>query len=110
MQSRQFEAFCPECGSPVGARATLDPIQIIQTDGFLLHKALKRPKLIVLLGIWILHLPVLMIGVYFAIHLILNGSGWADFVFFWGAIVLAYIGFVILYKVTKNYLTIRKKA
>ncbi|MDQ3820267.1 MAG: hypothetical protein M3362_21655, partial [Acidobacteriota bacterium] len=54
------EAFCRECGAPVGGSATLDPVQTIRAQGFMYRRALEgRPKLIVLVGVWILHLPVL---------------------------------------------------
>ena len=90
--------------------ATLDPHQAIKAEAFLFRKALEgRPRLIVLLGVWILHLPVLMFSVGFAIYLLLNGRGFSNFIFFWALVGLSYIAFVILYRITQNYLTIRKK-
>jgi hypothetical protein len=107
--NEQSAIFCRKCGAPIGAGATLDPIQTIQAEGHLLRRATEgRPRPIVLLGMWIIFLPVLAFGVYFAIYLILNRSGFSDFFFFWGAIGLAYIGFKILYRTTKNYLTLSK--
>lgn len=106
----EADAFCRKCGSPIGALSTLDPLQTIQTEGFLFRKATEgRPQLIVLLGIWIVFLPWLAISVGVAIHIILNERGFGYFFFFWGAVGLAYIGFIILYRTTKNYLTIPKK-
>ena len=88
----------------------LDPIQTIQTEGFLLRKALSgRPRLIVVLGIWILHLPVLVVGIGVTIHLLLNLRGASDFVFILVMSGLSYYAFVVLYRITKNYLTIGKK-
>jgi hypothetical protein len=106
-QNTQAAAFCRKCGSPIGAVATLDPMQTIQAEGFLFRKALEgRPRPIVVLGVWILFFPMLALSVGFAIHLIFNPSGFSDFVFFWAFVGLAYAAFVILYRVTRNYLTI----
>lgn len=103
-------AFCRKCGTPIGAVATIDPLQSIQAEGFLLRKATEgRPKPIILLGIWILHLPVLVGCIGVAIYLILNQRGWGNFVFFWGAVGVAYLAFMILYRTTKNYLKIPEK-
>lgn len=108
--NEQSAIFCRKCGAPIGAVATLDPVQTIQAQGFLFRKATEgRPRPMVLLGIWILFLPALVGSVYFAIHIILNRYGFSDFFFFWGAIGLAYIGFKVLYRTTKNYLTLPKK-
>ncbi len=104
------DAFCRKCRSPIGAMSSLDPLQVIQAEGFLFRKATEgRPQPIVLLGIWIVFLPWVVISVGVAVHIILNQSGFGYFFFFWGAVGLAYVGFVILYRTTKNYLTIPKK-
>lgn len=107
-QNTESAPFCSQCGAPIGPVATVDPIQTIQTEGFLLRKALEgRPKPIVFLAIWILHLPMLLAGAGIAIHMIVNGHGLAAFVFFWAGIGLASFGFIVLYRVTRNYLTKR---
>ena len=90
--------------------ATLDPIQSINTQGFLFRKALEgRPKPIVLAGLWLIFFPTLLVSLYAATRLILNRTGFADFFFFWVFVGLAYVAFVILYRVTRNYLTARRK-
>lgn len=107
----QSAAFCRKCGSPIGAVSTIDPLQSIQAEGFLLRKATTgRPGPIILVGIWILHLPVLVGSIVGAIYLIFNQTGWGNFVFFWAAVGLAYLAFMILYRTTKNYLTIPEKS
>ena len=107
--NRVSEAFCEECGAPIGATATLVPTQVIRAEGFMLRKALEgRPRFIVLLGVWILHLPVLVVGLGAAIYIIINWRGLSAFVFFWTLIGLSLIAFIILYRITKNYLTIPK--
>ena len=103
-------SFCDKCGAPVSATATVDPVQTIQTEGFLLRKSLEgRPKLIVLLGIWILHLPVLVVCAGSAIYLLFDLRGSAELVFVLAFAALACYAFIVLYRITKNYLTAGKK-
>ena len=109
LNNRRAE-FCHKCGAPLGPVATLDPMQTIQAEGFLLRKATEgRPSRIVLIGIWIVFLPCLVGTVYSAIRLLFGERGSFGFFFFWGSIGLSIIAFMILYRVTKNYLTIPKK-
>lgn len=108
--SSQAAEFCHKCGYPIGRVATLDPVQTIRAQGYLFRKATEgRPKPIVLLGMWICCLPCLVIGVYVALRLILNPTAFSDFFFFWASVAISYGSFVILYRTTKNYLTIPKK-
>ena len=103
-ENRRFEAFCHKCGAPIGTTATLSPVQTIQTEGFLLRKALeRRPKFIVLLGVWLLHLPLLVLSVGIAIYIILNQRGITAFLFFWVMVGFSIFALIVLYKVTKNY-------
>jgi hypothetical protein len=101
-----FKDFCRRCGSPIGAIATLDPIQSIETQGFLFRKALEgRPRPIVLAGIWLIFFPVLIGSLYAATYLLLNRSGFGDFFFFWAFVGLAFVSLIVLYRITRNYLT-----
>lgn len=103
--NKRFAAFCESCGSPIGTTATLDPIQTIHTQGHLFRKALDGPpKPVVLIGMWIMFLPMLVGSIYAAVRLIQSGGGMANFVFFWAFVGLAYISVVILYRITRNYL------
>ena len=105
-----FASFCQSCRAPIGTTATLDPILSINTQGFMFRKALEgRPKPIVLAGLWLMFFPVLAGSLYAATHFILNRRGFADFLFFWLFVGLAYVAFVILYRVTRNYLTARRE-
>jgi len=82
----------------------------IQAEGFLFRKALSgRPKLVVLVGVWIIFFPVLAGGIYTAVRLILNQTGFVYFFFFWVTVGFIYIAAVVLYRITKNYLTIPNK-
>jgi hypothetical protein len=97
-------SFCDSCGAPVGT-ATLDPIQSISAQGFLFRKALEgRPKPIVVAGIWLMFFPLLLGSIFAAARFIVNRTGLADFVFFWVFVGFGYVAFVILYRVTRNYL------
>ena len=100
-------AFCEKCGLPLDVSGSLDPMRTIQAEGFLLRKAvtLQHPNFIVLLGIWILFLPWLLVSLLIAVSSIANGKGFADFIFFWSAVALALFAIVMLFRVTKNYLT-----
>jgi hypothetical protein len=109
-QNEQSTPFCHNCGAPVGRSATIDPLQTIQTEGYLLRKALEgRPRPVVFLGLLILHLPVLAVGIGVAVYMIFNGHGWPGFIFFWAGMGLSYFASVVLYRAIKNYLTMRKR-
>ena len=106
----EFESLCRNCGSPIGLTSPIDPVSTIQAEGFLFRKALDSPpRTIVLIGIWILFLPMFAVGVYAAVYTIMFSRGLSNFVFFWAFVGLSYIAFVILYRVTKKYLFAREK-
>ena len=106
----EFEAFCQKCGAPIGRTATLDPMNVIQAEGHLFRKAIEgRPKPIVLIGIWVAFFPALVGSAGIALVLVVKHENRADFVFFWCFVGLSYMSFVILYRVTRNYLTIPAK-
>jgi hypothetical protein len=106
----EADEFCHECGYPLSQVATITPPQVIQAQGFLFRKALAgRPKKITLIGIWICFLPGVIVGVPAAIFLIANGRGLEGFIFFWGSIALVCVAVTILYRITRNYLTIPER-
>jgi len=75
-----------------------------------MHKALeRRPSVIVLLGLWLTHFPVLVASIGVAIYMMLYGYGITGFLFFWVMVALGCYAVVVLYRVTRNYLTIPKK-
>lgn len=81
-------------------------VVINHAEGFLFRKAVEgRPKPIVLIGIWIIFFPVLILSLYCATQLILNRARALDFFFFWAFIGFVYVASVVLYRVTKNYLS-----
>ena len=107
--NRRFATFCEKCGAPIGATATVDPLQTIRAESFVIHKALeRRPSLIVLLGLWLTHFPVLVASIGVAIYMILYGIGITGFLFFWVMIAICCYAVVVLFRVTRKYLTIPK--
>jgi len=98
--------FCERCGAPLGTTATLDPLKMIRAEAFMLEKAtVGKPKLIVLLGIWIIFFPMLAASVLLTISQILYGISSEGFVFFWIGFGLTILSLVVLYRVTRNYFT-----
>ena len=100
--------FCEKCGAPISATSTLDPLKMIRSEGFLLSRAttVKKPPLVVLLGIWVIFLPALAGGAALAYSQFSEGFGFDGFLFFWIGIGLIIVSTVILYRVTKNYSSI----
>ena len=100
------EFYCPNCKALTTEVSNLDPMRAIATEGLLLSKATQgKQKPIVLVGIWILFLPILLVSLLFAASTIYEdiGTGFGGFFFFWGAIALAVLAFSVLFKVTRNY-------
>jgi len=81
-------------------------MNVIRAEGHLFRRVIEgRPKPVVLVGVWILFFPALVASTFAAVSLILNHSSRSDLVFFWIMVGLAYLSAVVLYRVTKNYLT-----
>lgn len=100
------EVFCPKCSSPVSLLSTTDPIQSIQTEGFIYRRSVEgRPKPIVVIGVWLLFFPLLGLGVIWMVTILTvgAGTGTAGFVMFLIAAAVTYCGAVMLYRVTRNY-------
>ena len=99
-------SFCQNCQSPLGGTSALDPVKTIHAEAFVLQGAVsKRPKPIVVLGVWVLFLPWLLGAAALAVSQLINGYGLPSFVFFWVGIALAFVAVKILYMVTRNYVT-----
>ena len=101
----RWETVCDECGAPVGNAAALDAAVSINGQSLLPRKTLvRRPRPRVLIGYWAIFLPMFLSNAYGTIFWIRHRQGLAEFIFFWGAAGLSLLSFVILYRVTKNYL------
>ncbi len=98
--------LCPRCLMPSGDYASLDPMQAARVEGLLISKAVdKRPKPIVVIGIWVMFLPAFIAGLAVAAQVVLDGagSGMSGFLFFWIGVGLSIFSLVVLFKVTRNY-------
>lgn len=55
--------LCIHCKAPLSAIATLDPFQRIHAEGFIYREAAGAPRsLVTVVGIWVIQLPVIMLG------------------------------------------------
>ena len=100
------DTYCPKCFAPASTISDLDPMRAIENEGHMLLRATEgKQKPIVLIGIWILFFPVLLVSIFLAVNSFFEGigSGFSGFVFFWAAVGLVFIAFMVLYKVTRNY-------
>ena len=97
--------FCEKCGAPLSTMSTLDPLKIIRSEGFVIHKSTvtKRPKFIIFFGVWVLFIPWLVMSLATAYSAAFYLEGFFGFVFFWVGFALAVFAVVVLYRVTKNY-------
>lgn len=102
----EFADFCEKCGTPLSTSSTLDPLKIIRTEGFIVGKAttIKRPKFIIVLGIWVLLFPSLVVSLFGAVSVAMYGAEFAGFFLFWVAVGWSVFVSVVLYRVTRNYM------
>ncbi|MDT4895020.1 MAG: hypothetical protein QOH25_97 [Acidobacteriota bacterium] len=107
--NNQFDAFCLKCGYPLGAVATIDPLQSIRADTYALNKAVANPNLRVLLFIGIPALIVVIGSVGMAVHILRTERGAGYFFYFWMMIGAATLAFALLYRIVKNYFKKRQK-
>lgn len=98
--------FCVSCRAPLNSTVMLDPMGQIEAEGFALREAtLGKPKLIVVLGIWLLLFPlVVTFGFIAAMDLSLDYPPLADRL---PSLVLPSLVtlfcLIVLYKATANY-------
>ena len=102
--------FCQNCGAPLGFAATMSPFQQLQAEGFVLRQATTgRPKLIILLGVWILVFPV---WVAFSLVLFehIRDFDWsfASKINLLGYAFIWVISALLLYRTTSNYVSKRR--
>jgi hypothetical protein len=92
-------AFCADCGAPIGMVSTIDPIQQIHAEGFAYRSAVDGPpKLIILIGMWLLFGSLACIGPI----LIFNQlpARIPELIFY---NLLSLCSIVILFRTTKNF-------
>lgn len=83
-----------------------DPIQRLSSEGYAYRKAAEmKPNVVVLIGVWLIFLPVFLFCLFNALGLIFGiaGGGLFIFVVFWVFVVVGLFSFIMLYKVSRNY-------
>jgi hypothetical protein len=98
-------AFCRHCNTWLVSTGNLNPLQQIVSEGAIYGKAVEgKPKLIVLIGIWVIFLMPMILGALFAFSVIAEGEKGADsFIFYLFSIASSCFSFVMIYRGTKNY-------
>jgi hypothetical protein len=102
------EVFCPECRAPISLLANTDPLQRIYAEGYMYSRVVSsRPKLVVVIGIWVIFGPLAAFSLFGVFSVMSDGlgSGGMGFIFFWGMMFLAVFSIVMLFRVTRNYLS-----
>ena len=83
----------------------------LYAEGTAYRKAVEgRPKFVVFLGVWLIFFPGLL-GCLFVMLAIFSGliGGAAGLISFWVSCALGTICAVMLYRVTKNYVSLPKQ-
>ncbi|MBP7088597.1 MAG: hypothetical protein KBB01_04785 [Candidatus Omnitrophica bacterium] len=94
--------FCKKCGRPLGNWVTYDPINRIHSVGWLYRRLASGPvPLIALIGVWLIFGPTLLIGIAY----MKSGESFGIII----GVLLILVSGIILYRVTRNYLSHRKK-
>jgi len=95
--------FCPQCAAPVTPTAAISPFERIFSEGYIYRQAVASPrKLIVVVGIWLVFLPVFLSGVLMIVWHSFFREMPMPHVF--GALFTSLIGGLGLFQVTRNYL------
>jgi hypothetical protein len=83
----------------------------LYAEGAAYRKAVEgRPKFVVLLGVWLIFFPCLVVCLCLMLAIVVGlGSGVAGLIFFWLLCALGVICAVMLYRVTKNYISLPKQ-
>lgn len=96
--------WCKNCGSPFNT-SVMGPFEYALAEGFVWRGAVRgRPKPIVVVAVWMLGLPTIL-GSVSAVWLGRHGGGP---VIVAGGLLYGILVALILYKVTKNFLTLPK--
>ena len=102
-------AVCSECGARFGNSNVLQPLNVGRAEAGLYQdlafgeKGAKRPKFVILLGVWVMFLPLFGIGVTMIIYQILALHGFSSFIFICFGAATAYFSLILLGSVTKRY-------
>jgi hypothetical protein len=104
-------AWCKRCGASIGYASIVGPQDAAIASGFMWRGAvLGRPKPFVLVSVWVLFFPKLLWNLLVAFFVLAGGiTGLLAVATFWLALAFAAIAFMMLYQVTRNYLTIPRR-
>jgi len=95
--------FCADCGAPIGNYAAIDPIQRIYAEGFAYRSAVTGPpKVIILIGMWLVFSPLLVMG---CLGLISEIHVLEKIIYLGGFLIAA----AILFRVTLNFIVKRRE-
>jgi ribosomal protein L40E len=106
-------SWCRKCGSPVNYGAIVGPADAARATIFVWLGALRgRPKLFVLLTIWLFFLPAFVVNLFGTLGLvvqILTGQAHpvSVLVLCWSA-TFGGAAFLMLYRITRNFFTVPK--
>lgn len=75
-----FDHFCPHCNGPVTAHASVDPVGQVFAAGHAYQNATSKPKLIIVIGMWLIFSPQIPFLV-FAFFGILSNIIWPRYLY-----------------------------
>lgn len=101
-------AWCKRCGASMSYASIVGPLDVALASGFMWRGAVRgRPKTFVLIGVWVLFFPKLVLNLLAALSVLVAGiTGPWSLALLWLALAFAAVAFMMLYQVTRNYLTI----
>ncbi|GEM_PF-1320232 len=102
--------WCKRCGAPMSSTIGIVMPDAAMAAGFIYRRAVEaRPKLAVVLGIWLHFLPGFLSSVL-ALWVIRNRGmdTWPSLAYFFLAIVVGTLCGSMIWRVTRNYLIMRK--
>ena len=104
----QLEVFCRECGTPLVRPAHFASPDVVQAQPVRPKARPRRPRLVVVLGLWLLGFPILVLNVIPVLMVVANPDyrNRSTFMPFWLGVAIVCLIVFALYRVTKNYLTI----
>lgn len=104
-------AWCKRCGASIGYASIVGPQDAAVASGFMWRGAvLGRPKPFVLVSVWVLFFPKLLWNLLLAFFVLAGGiTGLLAVATLWLALAFAAVAFMMLYQVTRNYLTVPQR-
>lgn len=100
--------WCKRCGASMTYASIVGPVDAAEVSGFMWRGALRgHPKPFVFVAIWILFFPSLLLNLLMAFASLMGRfGGGLGFVLFWHAVAFAAVAYVMLYRVTRNFLAV----